>query len=84
MTNHDAPTESLTDLANTVKEQKQQNNGNDASARTNIDDGEQHGDNASAETNSTRHSGVNKQHIPISVQNNLSDENTETFSSDFS
>ena len=83
MTNHDDPTESLTNLANTVKEPEQSENENGASTRTNIDDGEQLGNNASAETNSTQHSGVNKHNIPISVQNKLSDDNTETISSDF-
>ena len=77
-TNHDALTESLTDLANTVKEQKQQNNGNDTSAWTNTNDGEQHGDNSSTETNSTQHSGLNMPIEPNSVHNNLSDKNTKT------
>ena len=52
-TNHDAPTESLTDLDNTVKEQEQQKNENDTSAQTNNNDGEQLGNNASAQMNST-------------------------------
>ena len=82
-TNHDASTESLTDLANTVKEQEQQKNGNDTSARINTDDGEQLGNNASAEMNSTRNDDASTQNIPNSVHNNLSDENTETFSYDF-
>ena len=72
-TNHNALTDSLTDLDNTVKEQKQQIKENDTSSQTNTDDGEQPGNNTSTDTNNTQNSGTSMQIEPNSVKNNLSD-----------
>ena len=82
-TKHNALTESLTALDTTVNEREQRKIENDTSAQKNTDDGEQLGDETSAQTNSTRHSGADTQNLPNSVHNNLSDENTETVSYDF-
>ena len=66
---NDALTEQLTDLKHPVKKQKQrQKERNGTSAETNNDDGEQLGDNASAETKNSWNIGTNTNIEPNSVK----------------